>query len=184
MASHQAQGPDPLRSRSSHIGYLTKQCNAIDHMISGTASHAEAVSAQKALHHRYMSYLESHELALAAVPDPNTLTQSHISTAERHNHYCELIRAYIESFDVPSEPRPLSPFSYLQALTCNSHCPNFYLLTQVPHCPLDSVASHSTFKSSFQVVECPSIRDPSSSRVGEESFRKDEATARVGEADG
>ena len=103
MASHQAQGPDPLRSRSSHIGYLTKQCNAIDYMITGIASHAEAVAAQKALHHRYKSYLESHEFALASIPDPNTLTQSHVSTAERHNLYCDKILTYIQTLDVSEE---------------------------------------------------------------------------------
>ena len=110
MASQQAQGPDPLRSRSAFIGGLTKLYNEIDHMIKGTASLAEAQSAQKALTFRYSKYIESHDLALAASTGPHDpICLSHNTESKRYSDYSEVILAYIQSLEETPSQSELPP---------------------------------------------------------------------------
>ena len=154
MASQQAQGPDPLRSRSAFIGGLTKLYNEIDHMITGTASLAEAQSAQKALKFRYSKYLESHDLALAASTDPHDpIVLSHNTESKRYKDYSDVILAYIQSFEETPSQSELPPPS-------ESSSPSHSQSSKTSHATVVAQSQLAAFASpsqSAQLVRTPLV---------------------------
>ena len=138
-------------------------------MITGTASHAEAVAAQKALHHRYMSYLESHELALASIPDPESLVLSHTATVERHSKYCDVLLTYIETLEVL--PAPSTPSHSDASSQATRSSPSHSRASKSSHATV-LVAQSSFSRKSQSVRSTRSLTTRRSSQVSRSSSTK------------
>ena len=84
----QRKEPDPVHRRAGLLSALTRMYITGRKKMMDDATVDEALELQKKLHDRYVLYLESHDIALAANPDrEESLAEAHQFTEMRHQTF-------------------------------------------------------------------------------------------------
>ena len=95
---------DPIRRRAGLISALVKLYVNAQKLMDKGGSAEDAQQLQDKLQERYVTYLESHEIALATYPDrEETLTTSHVRSEQRHQQLLDNLEAYIADGTKPDD---------------------------------------------------------------------------------
>ena len=87
----------PVRRRAGYLSALSKLYKTIQRHIDTEGTTEDALELQAKLHNRYTKYLDSHDTALAAVPErEGSLKESHLDIEKRYQEAAEQLQAYID----------------------------------------------------------------------------------------
>ena len=87
----------PARRRAGFLSALSKLYSKILRLIETDGTTEEALELQQKLQERYEKYSESHEVALASLPErESSLNASHLDVDRRHLEISEQLQAYID----------------------------------------------------------------------------------------
>ena len=91
------QDVHPVRRRAGYLSALSKLYKSVQRLIEVEGPTEDALALQEKLHERYAKYLESHEVALASVPERElSLKASHIDIENRQRETAENLQMYID----------------------------------------------------------------------------------------
>ena len=87
----------PVRQRAGYLSALSKLYKTVQRLIDTEGTSEDALVLQEKLYHRYTKYLESHEVALASMPErESSLNESHRDMGKRHHEAAEQLKTYID----------------------------------------------------------------------------------------
>ena len=87
----------PVRQRAGYLSALSKLYKTVQRLIDTEGTSEDALVLQEKLHDRYTKYFESHEVALASMPErESSLNESHRDMGKRHHEAAEQLKTYID----------------------------------------------------------------------------------------
>ena len=87
----------PVRQRAGYLSALSKLYKTVQRLIDTEGTSEDALVLQEKLYDRYTKYLESHEVALASMPErESSLNESHRDMGKRHHEAAEQLKTYID----------------------------------------------------------------------------------------
>ena len=87
----------PVRRRAGYLSALSKLYKSVQRFVDIEGSTEDALELQEKLNVRYTRYLESHEAALAAVPERQaSFNESHLDIEKRQREIAEQLQTYLD----------------------------------------------------------------------------------------
>ena len=95
--SQPKQDVHPVRRRAGYLSALSNYTKTVARHVETEGTSEDALELQGKLHDRFTKYLESHETALASVPErEDSLKASHVDIETRHRKASDLLQNYID----------------------------------------------------------------------------------------